>query len=339
MKTILRLVTVAAVAGSALALAGNALATQTLSVQQTSTSLTIVVKQAQTDQQPAKIQIYVPNGYTLNPTQTPGTKIGTTTGDVFARDQNIPLPLTGDVVVADPAQYTKSPCSPGNNLAVWLLNLSVAGQTISLPVYVNPTTGAETGLGSAKLTVCLAPSDTPQGTPGRSPFGAQLLDATFTVNNVITPPSGAVRWTSLWTPYASGTGVPNAAGTVEARAFVGPGSISLSAKVTNKKKKIVLLRGSVTSGGAGVAGATVRLLINGKLSKITARTNGNGAYSMPIQKTVRKASTFFFQTRVNVPASDVTSTGCASPSVPPIPCVSATQGAFTALSRKVRIRI
>src|SRR5947209_3120807 len=81
-----------------------------------------------------------------------------------------------------------SPCSPGSNQAVWILQLSVAGQTINLPVYVNPTTAAEAGLGSAKLSVCLAPADTPVGSPGRSPFGAQLKSATFTVNNVFTAP-------------------------------------------------------------------------------------------------------------------------------------------------------
>ena len=53
--------------------AGNALATQKLSVSQTPTSLTIKVTQAQTDPQPAKITIYVPSGYTLNTSAAPGT--------------------------------------------------------------------------------------------------------------------------------------------------------------------------------------------------------------------------------------------------------------------------
>ena len=43
----------------------------------------------------AKISIYVPTGYTINASAAPGTKIGTTTGTVFARDANIPLPLVG----------------------------------------------------------------------------------------------------------------------------------------------------------------------------------------------------------------------------------------------------
>jgi hypothetical protein len=339
MKTILRLVTVSAVGVSALAFAGNALATQRLSVTQSATSLTIKYTQDATDQQPAKIQIYVPAGYTLNTSAAPGQTIGTTTGVVIARDQgNIDLPLTGDVLVADPAQHATDVCSPGAP-AVWILQLSVAGQTINLPVYISPTAGPETGLGQAKLSVCLAPADTPVGSPGRSPFGAQLKSATFTVNNVFTPPTGAVRWDSLVTPYGSGNGIPNAAGTVEARAFAGPGAITLAGTVVSKTKRIVRLQGKVTAAGVGIVGATVNLYLSGKL-RYKKKTNGSGGYGFLLQKKKgSKVTTTIFQAKVTVAERDVTAVGCASPAVPPIPCVSATQGAFTATSRKVRIRI
>jgi hypothetical protein len=340
MKTILRLVTVSAVAGAALALAGNALATQRLSVTQSSTALTIKASQDASDPQPAKIQIYVPAGYTLGTVPSPGTKVGTTTGHVFARDAgNIELPLSGDVLVADPAAHTKDACSPGNNAAVLDLQLSVAGQTIDLFVYINPTSSAEQGLGAMKLSVCLGPADTPLGSPGRSPNGAQLHDATFTVNNLFTPPAGSVRWISLWTPYASGTGVPNPAGTVEARAFVGPGAVTLTGRILNKKKRIIQLQGKVTSAGIGISGATVRILINGKLSKFGKKTTATGAYQLRLQKTVKKKKTTAFQARTTVPERDVTATGCATPAAPPVPCVSATQGAFTANSRKILVRL
>jgi hypothetical protein len=340
MKTILRLVTVSAVGVSALAFAGNALATQRLSVTQSATSLTIKVTQDATDPQPAQILIYVPAGYTLNTSAAPGSKIGTTTGAVIARDQgNIQLPLTGDVLVADPAQFTKNTCSPGQNQAVWILQLSVAGQTINLPVYVRPTSPAEAGLGSAVMAVCLAPSDTPVGSPGRSPFGAQLKSAIFTVNNVFTPPAGAVRWDSLWTPWGAGNGIPNPGGMVEARAFAGPGAITLAGTVASKKKRIVRLQGRVTAAGVGIVGATVNLYLNGK-ARYKKKTNGSGGYSFLLQKKKgSRVTTTIFQSKVTVPERDVTATGCASPAVPGVPCVSATQGAFTATSRSVRIRI
>src|SRR5438093_12676353 len=80
MKTILRLVTVSAVGVAALALAGNALATQRLSVTQSATSLTIKVTQDASDQQPAKIQICAPAGYRLDTSATTGATIRTTAG-------------------------------------------------------------------------------------------------------------------------------------------------------------------------------------------------------------------------------------------------------------------
>jgi hypothetical protein len=345
MKSILRLAVLALAGTAALALAGNALATQKLSVRQTTTSLTIKLSQAgpspgPADPQPAKIQIYVPTGYTINASQAPGTKIGTTTGTVFARDQNIPLPLSGDVVAVPPT--TNAPgCDPVAHLAVWNLSLSVAGQTINLPVHVDQTAGPEAALGSYKLVVCLAPSDVPQGTPGRSPFGAQLLDATFTVENVFTVPAGQAIWKAITTPYNAGNGVPNVAGTVETRSYVAAGAITLVTRLV-KAKRTISFSGRVTQAGAGVAGAQVTLVIDGK-GQFRARTNASGVYRIPPagQALRRKGriGTHTFQTRVTVAERDITSTGCATPSLPGVNCVSATSAPFSAVSRKIRIRI
>jgi hypothetical protein len=334
MKTSLKLVVLALASTAALALAGNALAVQKLSVRQSTTSLTIKVSQAQSDQQPARISIYVPTGYTINASQAPGTKIGTTSGSVFARDQNIPLPLSGDVIVAPPT--TNAPgCDPVPHLTVWSLNLSVAGQTIKLPVHVDATAGAEAALGAYKLVVCLAPSDVPAGTPGRSPFGAQLLEATFAVDNIFTPPAGPAVWKAITTPYAPGTGAPNAAGTVETRSVVSDGTISITAKVL--KGRMLRLTGKVSQAGGAVAGATVSILVNGKF-RFRARTSTNGSYSNLLKKNGPKTIATF-QAKVTVAERDITSIGCASPTLPGIACVSATSSPFTALSRKLSIRL
>jgi hypothetical protein len=333
MRSIYKLAVLAAGALGALAFAGNALATQKLEVSQNSSpaSVTIKVSQAQTDPQPAKIVIYVPAGYTPTLGQAVNTVIGTTTGNILARDLgNIPVPLSGDVIVDNPANYLTNACSPGTHAAVWLLRLSVLGQTIALPVYVDPTSGTETALGVAKLQVCLGPADVPQGTPGRSPNGAQLLDATFTVNGALAPPAGSARWIAFTTPYTPGTGVPNAAGTVETRSFVGPGSVSLTAKVTSKKKKRVTVSGVVSQSGLGVAG-TVSILINGR-SGGSATANASGHYSKKNLKGKGKRSTF--QAKVTVPSRDITSTGCANQTLANVTCVSATAGGFTATSPK-----
>jgi hypothetical protein len=338
MKRVLKLAVLAGAALTALAFAGNALAVQKLSVSQSATSLTIKVTQAQSDPQPAKIQIFVPTGYTLNTSAAPGTVIGSTSGSVFARDANIPLPLSGDVVVAPPD--TNSPgCTTGTHLAVWLLRLQVAGQTIQLPVAVDAVPpGPTAAFGSFQLVTCLAPSDVPQGTPGRSPNGAQLLEADFTVNNVFQVPALSTTWKALTTPYTPGTGVPNQAGSVETRALVGAGTLSLSTRVTNKKKRVLRISGKLTQAGAAVAGAQVRMLLNGKSSKFTARTSPVGNYTVVLRKTGKKSTTTF-QARVTVGDRDVTSTACQAPTLPSFPCVSATASGFTAVSRRLKVRL
>lgn len=335
MKTILRLAVLALAGTAVLAFAGNALATQKLSVKQTTTSLTIKVSQAQTDAQPLRISIYVPAGYTINASAAPGTKIGSTTGTVFSRDANIPLPLSGDVVAVPPT--TNAPgCDPVPHIAVWNLALAVAGQSINLPVHVDQLAGAEAALGAYKLVVCLPPDDVPVGTPGRSANGARLLDATFTVDNIFTVPAGQSIWKTITTPWAGG--VPNAAGTVETRAFVANGAITLAKKVT-APKRLVKFSGKVTQAGAPVAGARVVLLVNGKSAGFSARANASGSYSIVLKKTGKK-TTSTFQARTTVAERDITATGCASPT-PGIPggCVSATASPFTAVSAKIRIRL
>jgi hypothetical protein len=337
MKRLAKLAVLAGAGVTALAFAGNALAVQKLSVSQTATSLTIKVTQAQSDAQPAKIQIFVPAGYTLNTSAAPGTTIGTTAGSVFARDANIPLPLSGNVVVAPP-NTNAAPCFTGTHMAVWLLQLQVAGQAINLPVAVDQTSGVNAAFGAYQLVTCLAPADVPQGTPGRSPNGAQLLEANFTVNNVFQVPAELATWKALTTPYAAGNGVPNVAGSVETRAVVGSGTLSMSTKVTSKKKRTLRVSGKLSQAGAGVAGAQVRLLLNGAASKFTARTAPTGNYTVVLKKTGKKSVTTF-QARATVAERDVTSTACQGPTLPTFPCVSATASGFTAVSKKVRVKL
>src|SRR5919197_5577449 len=187
MKSIYRVAVLAAAATAALALAGNALATQKLEVSQAANSLTVRVSKTDADPQPAKITIYIPTGYTLNTSQAPGTVIGTTEGEVVANQLGgIPVPLSGDVVVDDPAKHLTDACAPGMHQAVWVLRLSVLNQTIPVPVYIDATAGAETALGVAKGQLCLSRGDKPTGTP--------LHFATFTVNGILTPPATAARW-------------------------------------------------------------------------------------------------------------------------------------------------
>ena len=338
MKRLAKLAVLTGAALKALAFAGNALAVQKLSIAQTATSMTIKVTQAQSDPQPAKITIYVPTGYSINTSAAPGTKLGTASGSVFARDVNIPLPLAGDVTAAAPTTNTTG-CATGTHLAVWALNLSVAGQSIpTLNVHIDTTAGPEAALGAYKMVVCLPPADVPQGTPGRSPQGAQLLDATFTVSNVFQVPATQSIWKAITTPWTPGLPVPNPTGTVETRALATPGTLTMKATVTNKKKRTLRVTGMLAQGGAGLAGSQVRLLLNGAASRFTARTSASGNYSVVLKKTGKKSVTTF-QARATVAERDATSTVCATPSLPGVPCVSATASGFTAVSNKVRVKL
>jgi len=353
MKRLTRAMLLAVIALGALAVAAPAFAafTAKMSVAHgtmglgatTATQIHIVLPQ--TNDPAARVAIYAPTGYTANLTQAAGTTIGTTTASAFSRDTNLTLPLSGSVTVDNPANHTSDPCSPGTNAAVWILNLSVAGQTIALPVYVNPTAGTETALGAYKIVTCLPPPDVPPGTPGRSVQGAQVLEATFTVNGIYTTPSTAntYAWEGIFTPYTPGKGTPNPLGTIEARALVPlPVRIVLGGTYS-KKKNLYQLKGTLTAGGQGVTGTTVKLFRGLKLSsmkQVASLAVRSGAFK--VSGHLKPKKTTYFQARVAVPESDATSAGCANPlppTVAPGGCVSATLPAWTAQSVIIRIKL
>lgn len=345
-----RLATLVAGALVGLAFAGSALASYTprLAVSHNVVATagahptTIHVSVPQSDDPTAVLQIYAPAGYTFA-ASAPGTTLGAASGTIFARDTGLTLPLAGTVVAADPAQYTGPPnnvCSPGTHFAVWLLSLSVAGQTIAIPIYVDPTAGAEAGLGAYKIRACFTAPDTPPGSANHAPLGAQLLDARFTVDSAISLPgtNGTYVWRSLFTPYTPGAGVPNAAGTVEARSFVGlPGRVSIKASAKAGKVK---LTGTVTAGPTRVQGASVKIYSGRttKLARVASSTTGaSGTYSFSAK--LAKKKTTYFQARTTLAEGDFAG-GCSSAGVPagPAPCASATIGGFSAVSQLIRVK-
>jgi hypothetical protein len=348
----LRTMLVAAVAVATLVFANAAFAanTATISVWHTpmvlagSDSTTIHVSIPQTTDGIAAVNIYVPSGYGATLGQAAGTSIGNVDATALAHDGGLTLPLSGPVTTDDPAKHTTDACSPGTNAAVWNMNLSVAGQTLVVPIYVNPTAGPATALGAYNLRICLPPWDVPVGTPGRAFNGAQLLDAKFTVNKILTTPTGAgvLKWETLFTPYNAGKGTPNAAGTFEARAFV-PVPILLGARVSYvKKKNTWTLSGTATEGGLPLSGVTVKIARGLSATKLTAKssakTGTTGAWKAS-GKLIPKKTTYF-QASASVGERDYTATGCQSPLTPfaPAGCVSATLSPWSAKSAVVRLK-
>jgi hypothetical protein len=338
--------------GALLAAAGSALAapnTATVAVSHTpmtpgsSQSTTIDISVPVATDPIAAITIYVPAGYTLNLSAAPGTTIGSVTAAALAHDAGLTLPLSGDVVADSPAAHVADPCTPGVvHAAVWNLNLSVAGQTLVLPFYVDPTSGDEAALGAYKLEICLPPWDTPVGSPGRSFDGAQLLNATFTVKSIFTTPvSGGLEvWKALFTPYTPTLGTPNLAGTFEARAIVAlPVSSTVKVARTGSRYK---LSGRLTEAGLPVAGANVSVYRGTTAKKLVgagSATTVSGSWAVT-GKLVKK-KTLYFKATATVPARDDTALGCQNPlpaTIAPAGCVSATLSPWTVSSPVAKLK-
>src|SRR5690242_2000612 len=104
-----------------------------------SVATTIHVTLPQAQDPPAAINIFAPAGYTANLTAAGGTSIGNVEATAFSYDNNLTLPLTGSVSTDTPSKYasvSQQCAGTPSSAAVWLLNLSVAGQTVVVPLFV-----------------------------------------------------------------------------------------------------------------------------------------------------------------------------------------------------------
>lgn len=285
----------------------------------------------------AKITIFSPERYGANLSAAPGTKIGRVAAIANLIDLgNASFPLVGNVLVANPADpaivAAAAQCTPGaTNQAVWVLNASLQGQALSIPVFVNKKGPLVT------LEVCLSPPDVPSGTPGRAPFGAKLVSADFTVQGVFTNgPRGQYQWAGIFTPYTPGKGTPNALGTVEWRTYVGlPSSLTLAKAKTKKGIKLVGrlsvnglsakgIRVALYAGRKGQPAPSATSLGNGKPAVgRTARLPASGKYSLS-RPSVKFAT--FFQARFEnygTPCVD------ALPGIPVVKCIGEDLAAVT----------
>lgn len=348
MKKSIRLAVLTATSALALAAAGSAFAvyTPTLAISPGSLAAggaganTIKFTSSAADDATAKITIYAPLGYTVNLTQAVGAKIGKVNAQIIAVALGgALLPLTGDIVVDDPAKYTAAAASvacagAAAHNAVWLLNLSVAGQTLAVPVYVDKTAGPEATFASMKLVTCLSSPNATVAQGGNS-VGAKAVSVDFTFNGVLTNPSAAGdnTWRALFTPYVTGGIAVNAAGTIESRSIVRlPASLTLTASAGK-------VSGKVTEGGAGLAGLQVQIWAGTsakKLAKLaTVRAKSDGSFSY------KSKTGTFYQAKVTLGTRGNTTAGCAGGSFPafaPVPCATATIGGWTTASKAVKGR-
>jgi len=297
---------------------------------------TLEIRGAPADAAWAQLTTYVPSGYTINLGQTVGTRIGS----VFARAQLLgsgaSATATGSVLAGDrtdaavqqaATQCTRSPAHAG----VWTIRLTLPGQTLELPLYTDPTTGAEAAFGSAKLVVCL-PQPYAKGLPGYAPLGTKIDDLRATLSaGVFTNPlfAGNHVWRTVVTPWSPSGAATDPGSSVEAQGLVGvPSTLSLRAVLTTKRERLrvknsVLLSGTLLEALRGVAGATVSFFATDRNAG-TSTTSAAGSFARRIVLAQRKT----FRVTATVPARE---TPCVNPlpsSVAPAGCTSATRAGY-----------
>jgi hypothetical protein len=189
----------------------------------------------------ASIVLYTPQGYGVTASQA-GTKIGTVAASVTLGGSTKQVEADGDLVTDDPAKYVGNTCAPGLHAAVFVANLTAAGVTVPVPLYVDPTSAADAALGGFKIQACLAAPDVPAALGG-APAGLRVLEADLDFTHVFTNPAstGTYTWRVFNTAFTQGTTTPDPTSTVEARALVGlPKLFSLKWALNATKTKVAL---------------------------------------------------------------------------------------------------
>jgi hypothetical protein len=353
MTKALRLVLLLGCALVALAVAGSALAAYTtprLIIKNPSerlsaaTALTIRVEQTKEDDATFRLAIFIPQGYATSLVPQEGQTLGTVKAQAQANaiSPDAILELTGSIK-GDTYSAAKYPvgqaCVGAATIdAVYRIELTAAGQTLIVPMYVTAiASGPLATLFSGQLVACL-PSPYVPPTAGGAAFGAKLINAELTFTGTFTNPTAAgdYRWSSVWTPYTVGTPTPNAPGTVETQSID-----RLAAQLTQRAQvrgRSVTLSGSLLENASAVPRARIQLLLGrtpaGVKAAGSATTNGRGAFTA----TLRNRAKGLWYARARVTVGDR-----AAPCVQrfePVPCLAANVGGFSVVSNQViRFRI
>jgi hypothetical protein len=333
----LRLLLLAFATASSLAFAGSALAafTPTLNVSAKPartgvTSLTAVrVTVPRDDDALARVQIFVPSGYTATFGQAIGAEIGSVTAQVLVREPiaGAVLPITGTIRVADPAAVAASVTlctgSP-THTALWVLVLSAAGQTLTVPVAVDQASPPVSAFASYLYTICLPNPNIPTSAGGAT-FGAKLINAQLNIRNIFGTPAGDgdFVWRAVATPWPNGAGAPVAANTREARAHITlPAVSTVGAKIAKKQvrgTRTVTVSGVVREQTHTIAGASVRITVGRSVKTVT--TGANGSYKATFR--LRKGR-YTAAIRVSVPDRTAASPCSTAGPFAPIPCATET---------------
>jgi hypothetical protein len=317
-------------AGSALAAFTPMMSVSTKPARTGATGLTSIrVTVPRDDDALARIQMFVPGGYTATFGQAVASEVGSVTAQVLVREPiaGAVLPITGTIVVANPADVaanvTACTGSP-THAALWVLVLSASGQELRVPVAVDAAAGPVAGFASYLITICLPNPNIPVASGGAA-FGAKLINAQLNIRNVFGTPSAAGDhlWRAVATPWPNGPGAPVAANTREARAHVMlPAVVSVNVKAAKKVRgfRTVTVSGSARENTSGISGGSVRITVGG--SAKTVSTGANGNYSAKFK--LRAGRRYTAVVRLTVGERTAPS-ACATPGpLQPVPCATET---------------
>jgi hypothetical protein len=279
----------------------------------------------------SKVTLYVPAGYALDVTAQPGTKEGLaflkTPSDV----------AFGDLKAADPTAYVNTPqaqaCAPGSHAAVWTTHLSfvLSTKTVTVPIYIDPTSGDETALGAYKLQICLPLAGV--ASPGGWPLGSKVRGIGLELTRLSNPTSAAVYvWRALLSnPDTSGN--PDASTTYELRADMPlPAKLTLAGKLDRKHHRAVL-NGRLTAQASPVAGIRVTLYrlhtdCGCWTSVSSTQTSTNGSYRFV--RPITKSTTF---------GTELSAIGaCSADSTAPNGCLTETRTAIDSPNVRIVVR-
>jgi hypothetical protein len=344
---------VGAVAGlTALAFASQAFASYTpsLAVQQDSGATTIHLTIPSGDDPTAKLTFFAPAGTTASLSAASGSTLGSLDAKATAAALGgATLPLTGTVQaraadgtylssgVAVPLAKAATLCTgSATHAAFWVLVLSAAGQTLEVPIFVDPTSGAVAAAAAYTLTLCLPPSDIPESLGGAA-FGAKVFEANFTVKGVFTPTSATNVWRLLATPYTPAKGTPNIGGTVEAQSYVETGTVSVRilSRLLTAGTAVYQAVGSVKVKGLPDTRASVSLARGAVANKLvifahpTVGAAGGFTAKFAVKRTKRNQKLFLAAT-ATAPQRDLGASACKATFG--VPCIGATASGFKAVS-------
>jgi hypothetical protein len=229
---------------------------------------------------PKKVVIEVPTGYTLDLDARSGEEVGQASISIVGVDSPSFATGFGPLVAKDVGESLSDPraqtCATGAHAAVWGFSTSLAGQQVSLSVFVDR--GSQAGLAYV-IQAC---------STGLSSDANSAASISLNLEGLVAPTApGDYRWRTLVTPQSK----PG----YELQALLPlPESVSVRARY-DRKRKTAVLTGKVIEGGKPLARADITVIgqRNRTSNFFEARTNGQGAFTLSARVTGTTDFTLF----------------------------------------------